>query len=243
MHIKQLVVNTPLASIIDGPKYQRSCSTHYLGVTPYELALKRQRLLASARYEGSITDVILLLQHPPIFTIGRFGSDGDIIVPGNRLRREGISVFRTDRGGGVTYHGPGQLVCYPIISLRENNLDIRRYIHLLESAVIKLLLSLDIHGQRVNQRHGVWIHGKKVCSIGVHVSHGITMHGLALNVNPDLGYFGYIKPCGIGGDMITSISELLGESLAPEAILETFLDCFSATFSLSCHWGDNDARY
>ena len=215
LHIDHIEVNAPAAGRIDRPRYLRLCSARYLGIIPYELALKRQWLLASARDEGSITDVILLLQHPSVFTIGRFGSEGDILVPGDRLRREGILVFRTNRGGGVTYHGPGQLVCYPIIGLRENGLGVRQYIHLLESVVIKLLLSLDIHGQRVDQHRGVWMRGKKVCSIGVHVNRGTTMHGLALNVNPDMDYFRYIKPGGIGGTITGLVSAFAYSELEP----------------------------
>ena len=160
--------------------------------TPYELALKQQQRLAQARAEGDIPDVVLLLQHPPVFTIGRFRGGEDIIVP-----PDGIAIFHTNRGGGITYHGPGQLVGYPILNLKENGLGVREYIWKLEEVIINLLLSLGIRGHRVAKYPGgVWVGNQKVCSIGIHVSRYITTHGFALNVNPDLRYFEYIKPCG-----------------------------------------------
>jgi lipoate-protein ligase B len=187
-----------------------------------------------ARAEGRIGDIILLLQHPSAFTTGRFKGREDIIVPPETLAREGISVFHTNRGGGITYHGPGQLVGYPIIDLKENGLGVREYIWKLEAAIIKLLLSLDIEGYRLVGYPGVWANEKKVCSMGIHVSHYITTHGFALNVTNDLRYFEYVRPCGLQGQVMTSISELLGHRVEMEAIIEKLLPAFSETFRLSC---------
>jgi len=211
----------------------------YLGVIPYECALKLQQKLMQARAEGRIPDVILLLQHPPVFTIGRFRGEKDIIVPLEKLQQEGIAVFHTNRGGGITYHGPGQLVGYPILNLEEDGLSVREYIWKLEAVIIKLLLSLGIQGCRVVKYPGVWVDGKKVCSIGVHVSHHITTHGFALNANTDLQHFEYINPCGIKGEVMTSISKLLGYPVEVEAVTEALLDSFSTALELK-HKGGLD---
>ncbi len=210
----------------------------YLGIVPYELALKLQQRLAQARAEGNVPDVLLLLQHPPVFTIGRFRGEKDMIIPPERLTQEEIAVFHTNRGGGITYHGPGQLVGYPILNLKKNRLGVREYIWKLEEVVIKLLLALGIQGHRVAKYPGVWVSKKKICSVGIHVSRYITMHGFALNVSNDLWYFKYIRPCGLRSDVMTSLSELLGCPLEVEEITEALLDSFSETFGLKCEQGD-----
>ena len=206
----------------------------YLGVIPYGQALELQQRLAQARAEDSIPDVVLFLQHPPVFTIGRFRGEEDIIVPPEVLSQKGIDVFHTNRGGSITYHGPGQLVGYPILNLKENGLGVREYIWKLEEVIIKLLLYLGLQGNRVARLPGsVWVGEEKVCSIGIHVSHHITMHGFALNVNTDLRHFEYINPCGIRGRVMTCLSKLLGYPIEVEAITEALLDSFSATFELN----------
>ncbi|MCJ7576149.1 MAG: lipoyl(octanoyl) transferase LipB [Dehalococcoidia bacterium] len=214
--------------------FKKGCIATYLGMVPYEVALKLQQRLVQARAEGKISDLILLLEHPSVFTVGRFRGAEDINVPPETLAREGIAVFHTDRGGGITYHGPGQLVGYPIVNLKENGLGVREYIWKLEAAIIKTLLALGIQGYRLAGYPGVWANGKKVCSIGIHVSHHITTHGFALNVTTDLRYFGYTRPCGLTGEVMTSISELAGHTVETRDIIETFLPSFSETFGLSC---------
>ena len=214
--------------------FKKSCIAPYLGMVPYEVALNLQQELKQARAAGKIGDVILLLEHPPVFTVGRFKGGGDVIVPPEILAREGIAVFRTDRGGGITYHGPGQLVGYPIINLKENGLGVREYIWRLEATVIKTLLALGIQGCRLAGYPGAWANGKKVCSIGIHVSHGITTHGFALNVATDLRYFDYIRPCGLKGEVMTSISELAGHAVEIREVIDTLLPSFSEVFGLSC---------
>jgi len=211
----------------------------YLGVIPYEPALKLQQRLVQTRAEGKVPDVLLLLQHPPVFTIGRFRGTEDIVVPRETLRQKGIDVFHTNRGGSITYHGPGQLVGYPILNLKENGLGVREYIWKLEEVIIKLLLTLGIQGHRVTNYPGVWVDEGEICSIGIHVSHHITMHGFALNVNTNLGHFEYINPCGIKGKVMTSVSKILGYPLEAEAIIEALLDSFSATFGLKREQGAN----
>ncbi len=215
------------------------CAATYLGVMPYESALKLQQKLVQSRAEGSISDVLLLLQHPAVLTIGRFRGQEDIIVPLKRLAQEGIEVFHTNRGGGITYHGPGQLVGYPILNLRANHLGVRQYIWKLEEVIIKLLLALGIQGYRVTRYPGgVWAGEKKVCSIGIRVNHCITMHGFTVNVSNDLRYFEYIRPCGLRGEVMTSLQELMGRPLEVETIAGNLIDSFSETFGLKFEQGE-----
>jgi len=219
---------------------RKACNVSYLGITPYEAALRLQEMLVRARGKGDIPDVLLLLQHPPVFTVGRFRGEEDVLVPPEILAQQGIAVVPTNRGGGITYHGPGQLVGYPIFNLRENRLGVREFIWRLEEFIISLLLTLGIQGHRVDRYPGsVWVDKKKVCSIGIHVGNYITMHGFALNVNTDLQPFEYINPCGTKGNIMTSISKVSGYPVEPEAIIEALLDSFSEIFGLRCERGDN----
>ena len=217
---------------------KKVCNTAYLGVVPYEVALKLQQGLVQARAEGNIADVLLLLQHPPVLTIGRFRGEEDITVPPETLTREGIAVFHTNRGGGSTYHGPGQLVGYPILNLKENGLGVHEYIWKLEEVIIRLLLALDVQGHRMAKYPGVWVGERKVCSIGIHVSRYITMHGFALNVNTDPHHFEYIRPCGLGSEVMASLSELSGHPVEVETIIGNLPRYFSETFGLSCEQGN-----
>jgi len=209
----------------------------YLGVVPYESALKRQQILVQARAEGKIPDVLLLLQHPPVFTIGRFRGEEDLVVSADVLTQEGIAVIHSSRGGSITYHGPGQLIGYPILNLKENGLGVREYIRKLEAVIIETLLELGIRSHRAADYPGVWVDGEKICSLGIHVSRYITMHGFALNVNTDLQHFEYIKPCGIKGAVMTSISKLLGYPVEVETVIGSLLHSFSETFGLTCERG------
>ena len=212
----------------------KSCSVPYLAIVPYDRALKLQQQSAQARAEGRIGDVLLLLQHPPVFTIGRFRGGEDITAPPEMLAREGIAVFHTNRGGGITYHGPGQLIGYPILNLKENGLGVREYIGKLEAAIMGVLLALGIRARRVAAYPGVWVGDRKICSIGIHISHHITTHGFALNVSNDLRYFECVRPCGLSGKAMTSVSELLGHRVGLEMVIETLLPSFSEVFGLSC---------
>jgi lipoate-protein ligase B len=214
--------------IIEPKTREKVYLAEYLGLVPYELVLKQQEILRQARTEGNIPDALLLLQHPPVFTMGRFRGKEDLITLPN-----GVDIFQANRGGSITYHGPGQLVGYPILNLKENGLGVREYIWTLEEVIINLLLKFGIPGHRMTKYPGsVWVGEKKVCSIGIQVSHHITTHGFALNVNPDLRYFEWIKPCGLKSTVMTSISKILGYPVAVESIIEDLLNSFSKTFSL-----------
>ena len=217
----------------------RECLAGYLGVVPYDLALKLQQALLSARADGFIPDILLLLQHPPVFTLGRFKGEEDIIVPRELLTQEGIAVFHTNRGGSVTYHGPGQLIGYPVMNLRGKGLGVRQYIWNLEEVVIMFLHTIGIQGYRVADHRGVWVGDKKICSVGVNVSRGISTHGFALNVSNDLRCFQYIRPCGLASEMMTSVSELSGRSIEVETVVSDAIHCFSEVFGLGCKRRDD----
>ncbi len=208
---------------------QKSYIAKYLGVVPYEFALNQQETLRQQRAEGILPDTVLLLQHPHVYTIGRFRGEEDIIAP-----PENIPVVRTSRGGSITYHGPGQLVGYPVLDLKANGLSVREYIWKLEEVIIRLLSSFDIEAQRhIKYPGGVWASGQKICSIGINISRHITTHGFALNVNNDLKYFEYIRPCGMRGAAMTSMAELLGRPVPFDTVAHSWINLFPEVFAMS----------
>lgn len=186
------------------------------GLVPYAEALALQRRLNEARYRGEAPDTLLLLEHRPVFTLGRRGSREDVYASEERLRALGIEVYETNRGGLVTYHGPGQLVGYPIVDLRALAGDAPSYVTGLEETIIRALAEHGIAGFRDPAARGVWTHGGKIAAIGVAVSRGITMHGFAVNLQPDLGHFALINPCGLGERGVTSAERLLGRAVDPD---------------------------
>ena len=172
------------------------------GRVAYEEATRWQEALVERRLAGDVADCLLLLEHPPVYTLGR-GADPRFLGLG---AEGGIPVVRTSRGGQVTYHGPGQLVGYPIVDLRDHRQDVRWYVHELEQVLIDALEAFGIAGGRVEGLPGVWVGGKrKIASIGVAIRRWVTWHGFALNVAADLGGFGAITPCGIAGVQMTSV--------------------------------------
>ena len=216
----------------------KACLVYDLGLVDYHKGLLLQEKLLNSRKAGTISDVLLLFQHPSVFTIGRAGIVENIIVPKEALVREGIPVFHTNRGGDVTYHGPGQLVSYPILNLKENGLTVHQYVWNLEEVVIRTLSDFGIDSQRVSGRRGVWVGEEKVCALGLRISGEVSMHGFALNVNTNLKYFTYIIPCGITGVSITSVSKLLGHELEIEEIQENLLRHFSQVFRFTLEYGE-----
>ena len=175
------------------------------GVVPYAEALEWQRALAQARIDGrQANDVLLLLEHPAVVTLGRTSDVAHL------LSRDGVEVFETERGGDVTFHGPGQLVGYPIIDLSRHKPDLHWYLRTLEQALIGALAQLGISAERNPGYTGVWTGGRKIASIGIHVKQWVTWHGFALNVSTDLSQFGRIVPCGIKGVEMTSVARETG---------------------------------
>jgi lipoate-protein ligase B len=215
---------------------------NYLGVTPYDMSLKMQQVLQEKRILGVIPDILLLLEHSPVFTIGRFQGEKDLIVSSDVLAREGISVFHTNRGGGITYHGPGQIVGYPILNLKESRLGVRNFVLMLEEVIIIFLQDYGIYGHLVPKHIGVWVGRKKICSIGIHVSRHVTTHGFALNINNDLRFFKYIRPCGLSGGVMTSISELLGHPIDIQKAITRLFQCFSEVFGLNINYKERNDK-
>jgi lipoyl(octanoyl) transferase len=221
------------------------------GLVPYEEALVAQRWLEGARQEGEVPDVLLLLEHPPVYTRGRRSDDAELPMRREWYEMQGIEVHDTDRGGRVTYHGPGQLVAYPIVSLKPYGDDVHEYVRRLERVAIGALAEHGVGAQTIEGLTGVWTEGeaptearrasdahtggisgpsagaaRKIGSIGVHVSRGVTTHGLAVNVNNDLQPFEWIVPCGIDDCRVTS----LGRELGAEQDLGAFADTVAARF-------------
>ncbi len=186
-------------------------ATHLpLGRADYASVYLLQRELHELRVAGKITDTVITVEHEPVFTIGRSGSTENILVPPEILEQEGIKVYEIERGGDITYHGPGQLVVYPIIDLRAHGRDLHRYIRNLEQVVINLLVDFGVDAVRRPGFPGVWVGARKIASIGVYVKHWVTRHGLALNVAVNKEHFGMINPCGLPIE-VTSIDELTGK--------------------------------
>ncbi len=209
------------------------CKGYYipLGLIDYQEAFNLQNCLVQARLEGKIDDVVLLLQHPPVITIGKSGKIENIFAPSNLLQEKGIKVLATDRGGDVTFHGPGQLIIYPILNLRHFGLSVPDYVWHLEEVVIRLLSRLGIRGERMGKWRGVWVKGEKIASLGIHLSRWVSKHGLALNVHTDLDYFNFINPCGTGR-RATSIAKVLGKEIAMEAIENLTIKYFAEVFNM-----------
>jgi lipoyl(octanoyl) transferase len=182
---------------------------------PYAEALQLQRRLVEDRLAGRICDTLLLLQHPHVLTLGVKGDGGrsHILVPHEALEDRQIAVYDAGRGGDVTYHGPGQIVGYPIIDLKPDRCDVHRYVRDLEEVLIRVAADYGIAGQRVPGLTGVWVGREKLAAIGVRITRWITSHGFALNVATDLDYFNLIVPCGIADRGVTSLARLLGHSV------------------------------
>ncbi len=198
------------------------------GLVPYREAWERQTeafdTLVAAKQSGApYVNRIVLCEHPPVYTLGRSGKQSNMLLTEEQLRRTGAALYHIDRGGDITFHGPGQLVCYPIINLEDFSLGLRDYIHLLEEAVIRLCAAYGIAAGRMEKATGVWVDGgalRKICAIGVRSSHFVTMHGLALNVNTDLRYFGSINPCGFVDKGVTSMENELGRTVPMHEVKE-----------------------
>jgi lipoyl(octanoyl) transferase len=194
-----------------------------LGTVPYEDALELQRSLARERISGAIPeDMLLLLEHPPVVTLGRATKSANVISSADFLASNGVELFEVERGGDVTFHGPGQLVGYPIIDLKRHKLDLHWYLRQVEEGLIRTLAAYSIPAERNVGFTGVWTKGRKIASIGVHARDWVTWHGFALNVTTDLSYFDLIVPCGIAGVTMTSIEREIdhSDSQLPQATVE-----------------------
>ena len=195
-----------------------------LGRMPYGEALQLQRDLAQRRLEGTLRqDLLLLVEHPPVVTLGRGSQPEHLVAPREFLEAKGVELYEVERGGDVTYHGPGQLVGYPIFDLQEHRLDLHWFLRALEEVLISALSQFGVPGERNPGYTGVWTAGRKIASIGIHVRQWVTWHGFALNVLTDLSYFDLIVPCGIPNVAMTSIQKELAER-APRDLWGQSLD-------------------
>lgn len=216
-----------------------------LGLVPYQEAWNLQtRMVAAKCAHGVKRDVILSLEHPPVFTLGRRGGRNHLRVSMDFLKSQGIDVLHVERGGDITYHGPGQLVVYPILDLRDHGRDVRGYVEGLEEATIRTLRAFGVDGRRAPGLPGVWTDGGKIASIGVHVRRWITMHGLALNVDVEPRHFAMIRPCGLPVRAI-SICEIAETPVTLQGVTERFLDEAEGVFgwTLESVDGDEIARW
>jgi lipoyl(octanoyl) transferase len=204
-----------------------------LGLVPYADALALQRSLVEERRQGRIGDVLLLVEHPHVLTLGVRGDGGrsHILAAADVLTARGVDVHETGRGGDITYHGPGQLVGYPIIDLKPDRCDVHRYVRDLEEVLIRVAADYGVTAGRVAGLTGVWVGEEKVAAIGVRIARWITSHGFALNVATDLDYFNLIVPCGIADRGVTSLSKLLGRRVDREEVEDHVVQRFSEVFS------------
>lgn len=214
------------------PRGEWGLSILDLGIVPYEEAFELQKKMARRRIEGEIGDHLLLLEHPPVITVGRNAGLENILADSQFLEKEGISVIQTDRGGDVTYHGPGQLVGYPILNLKKMRSDVQWYVSQLEESIIETLQNFSIQATRVKGMRGVWVEGYKIASIGVRISKWVTHHGFALNVNTNLSHFELIRPCGLVGVKMTSMEKILEEKVQMDEVKKVYAEVFSSIFQV-----------
>lgn len=215
-------------SLLDAEK----CEVRWLGLVPYGVAHEMQARFVEQRKQSEISDQFILLQHPHVITLGRAATRANILVDDATRSRLGIELFDTGRGGDVTYHGPGQLVGYPIIKLLGARQDIRRYVRDLEEVIIRAARDFGVESQpRSGDFTGVWVGDEKLAAIGIRISRWVTMHGFAFNITTDLNYFRLIVPCGIRGHGVTSLERLLGRRVEMSAVVESITRHFGEVFN------------
>jgi lipoate-protein ligase B len=208
-----------------------------LGRTRYAEALVYQRELQARRKAGEAPDTLVLTEHEPVFTLGRFADGNHLLVSEAMLAERGIELVRVERGGDITYHGPGQLVAYPILDLHRFGRDVHRYIRRLEETAIRLLATYAVEGERRPGTPGVWVGARKIASVGVHISRWVTMHGIAINVEPDLAPFELINPCGLVGMEMTSVARVTGRPAPLAQAQERYAAVFAEVFGCSLAGG------
>lgn len=208
----------------------RECLVCELGRITYPDAFALQQRLAQARLEGKTSDVLLLLEHTPTITLGRFARRENILAPPAVLAEKGIAVYNSTRGGDVTFHCPGQLLIHPILDLRKRDGLVRAYITSLEEVALRVLSDYGLAAQRWSEHPGLWLDGKQIGALGLHFSHGISMHGLSLNVSPDLKSFEVINLCGLPDKTATSIGHELARNVSLEEVEQRIMDSFAEVF-------------
>lgn len=206
------------------------CRAKDIGLTDFSQACQLQKKLVNEVMDGGL-DILLLTEHRPVLTLGSIATESNILLPKDRIKAQGIEMARVDRGGEVTFHGPGQLIIYPILNLNKFGRNLRLYLSKLEQVAIDLLRYFDIVANSVDGRRGVFVGPKKIASIGIGVRKWVSYHGIAINVNTDLRYFSAIKPCGLEVEM-TSMERILGKPLSMDRVKKQTLNCFCNVFGL-----------
>jgi lipoyl(octanoyl) transferase len=209
---------------------ERKLNIINLGLEPYQKIWDFQHHLHKLRIEEEIDDVFILLEHSNVYTLGKVAKREHLLVSPQKLTEEKIDLFEIDRGGDITYHGPGQIVGYPIIKLDDLYQDIHRYLRELEEVIIQTLKFYGVESGRNSKFTGVWIGDEKIAAIGIKVSRWVTMHGFAFNINTDLSYFEKIIPCGISEKGVTSLEKILGQKISIEEVKEHLIQNFVKIF-------------
>ena len=210
-----------------------------LGLIDYEECYAIQKDVVRRRRAGVIDDTLILAEHNEVFTIGRTGGMDNLLIPQDMLLSNALKVLRVDRGGDITFHGPGQLVAYPVIDLKDSDRDLHSYLRSLEEVGIRFLNEYGINAERVRGNTGVWVSGKKIASVGVGASNWVTFHGLSININFDLNFFSMINPCGIEDVEMTSMERLKGQKIPMDDVKTKTLKHFKEIFGLD----NNECNY
>jgi lipoyl(octanoyl) transferase len=201
-----------------------------LGCTDYKECWDLQQQLLERRLAEEVGDLLLLTEHDHVYTIGKSGDDNHLLASREDLRSDGVAVYHNDRGGDITYHGPGQVVGYPILDLKNYYLDLHRYLRDIEEVIIRTLIHYGVNGVRDSAYTGVWVGNDKICAIGVKTSRWVTMHGFAFNINTNLSYFSKIVPCGILGKGVTSLAQVFGHEVDMNEVSHRLVESFGEVF-------------
>jgi len=208
----------------------RVCELRNLHLVTYENGMRLQQKLVEMRQADELPDQLLLLEHPPVITLGRGGDAANLLASNETLLRSGVRFFETTRGGDITYHGPGQLVGYPILHLGEGRRDVRKYVTNLEEVLIRTVAEYGVVASRIEGRRGIWVGNEKIAAIGVRIARWVTSHGFALNVSTNLGHFRLITPCGLHGAGVTSLERELGRAVPLDEVRAVVAAKFAEVF-------------
>lgn len=217
---------------MNADEYTHSIPLHRFGLIEYLTAFDWQRHRAGSVREGRSSECLALLEHPPVYTMGARGGRKNLLAPSKLLEARGARIVDVDRGGDITFHGPGQLIAYPILNIRERRIPPTDYVRSLESTLITTLDSFGIDSRRVKGKPGIWVGGAKIAAVGVRIQRGVTSHGIALNVTTDLSWFEAIVPCGLPDAPVVSISSLTGVAPAMPEVEDAFTVAFSEHFQV-----------
>jgi lipoyl(octanoyl) transferase len=228
-----------LAMQSQSSKSPRICEARWLGVVQYDDGLRIQERAVEGLRLGQSPEQLLLLEHPHVFTLGRGADSSNILADRQELESNSVEVYEIGRGGDVTYHGPGQLVGYPIVDLKPDRCDVHRYVRDIEEVLIRTIAEFGVSGIRIPGLTGVWVGNEKIGAIGVRIARWITSHGFALNINTDLSYFKMIVPCGIPDKGVTSLVQLVGQRIELESVAKAAASQFGEIFGRDLRFVDS----